>query len=381
MSIPEFQKRVFIFGAGASVNSGAPLMTNFLDKAEYLYRGLMVDRNYVSQIHAKEHFQLVFEALDSMQSLHSKSNIDLDNIEDVFGAFEIANIIKQLGSFPTDKIEGLSMAASILIAYTLEHTCEFKRGANGFMPQGDYRRFIEDLIKDSVLEKDGTRLFQNNTFITFNYDVCLDAAIHYHGFKIDYGLRDFTEPSAVKLFKLHGSINWAECLDSNCGQMFAIDLSDYVPKLLNACSRQVQAPITDYLFFTPEYHEYRIKYNVCNCANAARKYKPVIVPPTWNKTSSHQKVRNVWKHAAEALGEAEYIYVIGYSLPETDVFFRLLYALGSESGTRLKKFLVINPDETARSRFDKIVSQGRIHRYDFKKEYFSDSIDTLFDCE
>lgn len=378
MSIPDFQKRVFIFGAGASKNSGAPLMTNFLDKAEYLYRGLMVNQNYVSPIQAKDHYQLVFEALDSMQSLHSKSNIDLDNIEDVFGAFDIACMIGKLASFPTQKIKSLSMATSVLIAHTLENSCEFKRGHDGFMPQGDYRDFMKRLATDSVSEKDKTPLFQNNIFITFNYDVCLDAAINYRGFKIDYGLGEFTEPQAVKLFKLNGSINWAECLEPNCGQMFAIDLHDYVLKLLKARLREVNPPITDHLFFTSQYHDYKIKYKSCNCSNAGRKYRPVIVPPTWNKTNSHQNVRNVWKHAAEALGEAEYIYVIGYSLPETDVFFRLLYALGSESSTRLKKFLVVNPDEAARTRFDKIVSQGRIHRYEFRNITFERAIPGLF---
>ena len=185
MSIADFQKRVFIFGAGASRNSGAPLMTDFLDKAEYLYRKFMTTGGY-SPNHAKESFEIVLDALNSMQSLHSKSNIDLDNIEDVFGAFEIGKLIKKLGSFPQDRIDDLYFATSFLIAHTLEHSCIYEVGGDGFMPAGDYRKFIDKLMENSKSEKDGTSLFRNNIFITFNYDVCLDAAIHYHQIDIDY---------------------------------------------------------------------------------------------------------------------------------------------------------------------------------------------------
>jgi hypothetical protein len=37
----------------------------------------------------------------------------------------------------------------------------------------------------------------------------------------------------------------------------------------------------------------------------------------------------VWRTAAQHLSEAEHIFIIGYSLPETDQFFRYLYGLGT----------------------------------------------------
>ena len=45
---------------------------------------------------------------------------------------------------------------------------------------------------------------------------------------------------------------------------------------------------------------------------------------------------------ATVLSEAENIFVCGYSLPATDAFFHLLFALGSVGNTRLRNFVVFD---------------------------------------
>jgi hypothetical protein len=42
--------------------------------------------------------------------------------------------------------------------------------------------------------------------------------------------------------------------------------------------------------------------------------------------------------------EAQEIIVIGYSLPETDFFFRNLFALGTVGRKFIRRFAVVNPD-------------------------------------
>ena len=59
---------------------------------------------------------------------------------------------------------------------------------------------------------------------------------------------------------------------------------------------------------------------------------------------------NMWAHAATQLAEAENIIVIGYSLPKTDQFFPILYALGTVSKSILKRFSVFDPDKGWHSR-------------------------------
>jgi len=70
--------------------------------------------------------------------------------------------------------------------------------------------------------------------------------------------------------------------------------------------------------------------------------EPFIVPPTWDKAEHYDALRPVWREAARHLREAENIIVVGFSLPETDQFFRYLYAIGSIGQSRPKRFWVFD---------------------------------------
>ena len=72
---------VFILGAGASRNSGAPLMADFLEKARPLFRN--PDGTY------RQPFDMVARAIAALQVVHSKADVDLHNLESVFGVFEM----------------------------------------------------------------------------------------------------------------------------------------------------------------------------------------------------------------------------------------------------------------------------------------------------
>lgn len=77
----------------------------------------------------------------------------------------------------------------------------------------------------------------------------------------------------------------------------------------------------------------------------------MIVPPTWNKAQYHDQLGKVWRAAAQELLTAKNIYVFGYSLPESDYFFRYLYALDRPTRVRLERFWVCDPDKKVRNRF------------------------------
>ena len=109
---------VFILGAGASKQCGAPLMAEFLDVANSLLRKKEVDAE-------REHFDRVFNAIGALQAVHSKAQLDLTNIESVFTALEIARV---LGKLPGSKAEDIPIVISSLkevIVKTLEMTIEF----------------------------------------------------------------------------------------------------------------------------------------------------------------------------------------------------------------------------------------------------------------
>lgn len=114
-------------------------------------------------------------------------------------------------------------------------------------------------------------------------------------------------------------------------------------------------------------------------ANTEVDPEPVIVPPSWNKADYHNALSDVWAAAAKHLSEAEHIFVMGYSLPETDSFFRHLYALGSVGTTPLRRIAVFNPDASGatNARFQGLLGPGAIARYEYHTSTFDQAIDHI----
>jgi hypothetical protein len=106
---------------------------------------------------------------------------------------------------------------------------------------------------------------------------------------------------------------------------------------------------------------------------------PVIVPPTWNKTQHHADIAGVWRTAAAHLAEAENIFVIGYSLPPTDQFFRYLYALGTVGDVRLKRLWVFDPDTSGalEARFRELLGPTSTRRFEMKPKRFSEAVEVI----
>jgi hypothetical protein len=109
-----------------------------------------------------------------------------------------------------------------------------------------------------------------------------------------------------------------------------------------------------------------------------------VVPPTWSKGEYHRSLSNVWRQAATELGTANNVFVIGYSLPETDSFFRYLYALGSQSRTRIKRLVIFNPDPDGqvKRRFEGLLGGDALDKLEFvsgDKGKWENSIETIID--
>ena len=352
-------KIVFILGAGASRDCGAPLMYDFLDTASSLLSTGEVNPK-------KEHFERVFKAISSLQAVHSKSQLDLNNIESIFTALEIANILGKLPNFNPEEIPNVIASLKELIVATLEHTILFPTRQNSILPTVSYNSFAE-LI--SYL-----RSFANpplsSSVITFNYDIALDVAMHRNGQGPLYAFGpDVRANYPTKLLKLHGSLNWA--VRSDTGLVQPLTLQEYFSRYsYNSWEKQG----TCHIPIGSQLQDYYSKYT-----DIKIQPEPVIVPPTWNKADYHQLLSTIWSTAAKELEEAEYIFIIGYSLPETDAFFRLLYGLGTVGETPLKKIVVYNPDVTgkAEKRFKEMLGPGALARFSFWQLAFADSINHM----
>ena len=203
---------VFILGAGASRSAGAPLMFDFLDKAEMLLRTGKVAKH-------REHFERVLEARGKLQAAHSKSVLDISNIEEVFNALELAKII---GAFPGgDESYVRESIASLrkVISVTLENTIFFPvADGTKIAPPKPYQEFAELL---SHLSREAEPK-QTVSVITFNYDLVVDYALSYNSLGPNYAMEGAIN-GGIPLLKLHGSTNWAQCAE--CGKIVCFNLN------------------------------------------------------------------------------------------------------------------------------------------------------------
>lgn len=335
-------KHVFILGAGASKEAGGPLMYDFLDRAEDLLR------EQSSQID-RPAFERTFAALAQLNHTQAKAKLDTLNIESVFGAFEMAKLFGTLGTLPVDEINALPDAIAKVIVQTVEHTVRFPVRERIEAPSG-YQALAR--IVSEMVEKNGP---DSAAVITFNYDLGMDLAMWQAGPRPEYRLRDFQRPNdpGTDLLKLHGSINWFKAEES------AEIMDTPVPEHL----RTIQ-------FLGKKAGDIGLQLSR-NIANA------VIVPPSWSKLHQYARIERVWRAAAQHLRTAENIYVMGYSLPPSDSFFRLLYALGTASDQRLRRFWVFDPSKEVEQRFRGLLGPGAEERFKFRPWKFGEALSAL----
>jgi hypothetical protein len=73
-----------------------------------------------------------------------------------------------------------------------------------------------------------------------------------------------------------------------------------------------------------------------------RAIQPMLVPPSWDKTEYQNLMQPIWNQAVTQLKNATRICIIGYSLPESDAYFKYLLTLGLAENHGLYKFIVVD---------------------------------------
>jgi hypothetical protein len=258
-------QNIFILGAGASKEASAPVMADFLDKAREIYSNGEIEE-------FKEVFKIVFKAISELQPIHSKSELDIYNIESVFAAFEMGKLINKLPGISNRKINQLIKSMRKVIYATLNKTTylEVTKRFESSQANDSYNALIK-LIKD--LNRQSSI---NSSIITFNYDLTLDYSIYKHGFLVNYCLGENERQSNINLMKLHGSLNWFTYFKKR------IIIPLYFDVILKDAGITKFFPhdVGDYYF-----DSIKISSGV-NFIYKGEKVKsePFIVPPTWNKT-------------------------------------------------------------------------------------------------
>jgi len=345
-------KTIFILGAGASAHASVPVTKNFWGKAIDL-----IDGNHIDEKDLEDFNMIRSFFMNRIRLVPSNFNFDIENIETIFSLIEMAKLTNKFLDLSSKEIEKLHIAINKFIVRTIEKTSHFVVHANGnVISPKIYNNFYNYFI-EGINNKE-------NKFcvISFNYDLALDFVIEFHGGPrlINYCLpgQNRSHYDAIKLLKLHGSINWATCTNKNCNNIRVISIRDDIGIIGNPL-RPIEASKI-------------IKTLKCECGDKLNDL-PLIVPPTWNKTGNYN-IENVWHQTVIELSEAKNIFIIGYSMPKADIFFQYLLALGTLDIANLERFWVFDKNQDLEEKYSKLLGQNIRGKYRFSKASFEQAI-------
>jgi hypothetical protein len=330
-------------------------MSDFLDRARDLFASGKVEGGEASS------FSRVLKAIGKLQAVHSKALLDHTNIESVFSAFEMAALLDRLPGLSAAEVAALSGDLRTVIATTLRLSLPVQLSPNDHVlcPSG-YGKLCQWITW--LREKAQPRC--EVTVLTFNYDLAADVGLAVSSLPVSYCLDDDEpEAGAMPLLKLHGSIAWWSC--TVCRKIFAQDFSRFL-RIRGYANRT--APIPD----TPVDKRLR-----CGCANSTAER--MLIPPALSKSDLHARISPVWRAAGGALSRASDVVVIGYSLPPTDEFFRLLYAVGTVGDEPFRSFTVVDPEPSVETRFRTLLGPGALASFHAEKRPFPDGLGHLME--
>ena len=317
-------------------------MSDFLEKAKRLRDDPRLE------LPREDHktFGNVFKRLAELRIAQAKMDINIENIEHLFGLVDMDLAFDGASSGST-----LRRDLILLILRTLEKFIDSEKldkpRINFQMRDLNGKPYLKILAANYVqlFSAFASRLWirdgrfnrdVQDAIITMNYDCLLDDCLLKMGVQPDYGLENSELPVEFKrltrmlpVLKLHGSANWFQCTEPCEGGIWI----------------SADSPAKRLEYF------YGQRRPSCN-----HQVEPVIVPPTWAKGGQSTILRPVWTRALQALREAGRIFIIGYSLPRTDEFFKYLLALALATNERLDKIIVVNPSKEAQDTFANLFS-------------------------
>lgn len=322
---------VFIMGAGASKDDNLPIqdeiLTNIL-KQEFAFKNK-------EGSHIQEYKKVSNEIKSLLKNIFTGNkainNISLENIFNVLenaiskneniGSIQIEKIKKYYDSL----LKGI-MFATLTDANLKEHNIFNKTAESPYTILG--QKIYAGYKKQSEIKL---------SFITFNYDICLDRVLlsmydenENKSFDVDFGIdlgnyeqeKWFHRPRKrkINLLRPHGSINWVFC--KSCGKVFSKISKQGNPLDLVG------------------------KKKCYNCGLSS--VEPYIVHPTNNRIYDNKYIMQIWSKVEDILQKADNWCFIGYSLPEADRYFSYvlskIYNLRKVKKNNLPTISVVNPN-------------------------------------
>ncbi|MFH0887815.1 MAG: SIR2 family protein [Planctomycetota bacterium] len=342
-------------GAGASAAEGAPLQKDlFREYFKSFKQGDHSNNNIIKNELAEFFKEIFYIDIDTVDF----DKVIFPTFEEVLGILDLAERRKEsfrncglenIG-FDDNKIRKNRVLLIFLMAKIIHDKLQESKGLH------------LDLI--CRLKENGT--IKNTCFVITNYDILIDNALASlyldPGLSLDYGIdftdfennKDWKKPnkSAIKLFKIHGSLNWLYC--SVCNTLTLTPKEKGVIKIL---------------------------YEEITCKSCESRLEPIIVPPTFYKDMSNVFLSTVWHKAEQSLREVDEIIFCGYSFPDADMHIKYLLKRIQTNRSKPLKVIVYNHHPKKSDELTK-AEEERYKRFlggsvEYKKESFEDFINSL----
>lgn len=308
-------RTTYILGAGFSRYANLPLMNDFYFRSKDLYPKLTDEPD-------KRSFEKVFEYFDDFSKVKHIMDADFYNIEELLSIIEMDSFVNGSKSIHKDYLNYLKKV--IELSSPTKENDEGNYIIEGNITTKIYTDFLLNVY--GIDKKLGYGRSQepyeyyfrsqvnDNGIISLNYDLILEK-----------GLK---------------SLN-----DHNEQNIFNYNAFDFEYRIENKYVRHMYAQETKNKLKLAKIH---------GSINFSNKSVPIIVPPTWNKTSNKQ-MQSIWKFAHDMLSQSNIIVFIGYSLPETDLYVKYLLISGIKDCYNLKEIIAVCYDEKneVKNRYEK----------------------------
>ena len=360
---------VIILGAGASVDAGIPLLANFVEKMwKFSITGKHNGKDLSEE--DKKIFDEAMKVKNELDGYHGRAAFNDRNIEDILSILSF-NLIGGKKS-DLEKQKWFIRA----ITRTIDLTCNVQHdGTLNKMQVVGHQVYREFWRKMFTRFKNSPSSFP--TIISFNYDLVLERSLFQSLIGTEYNnYRNRFPFGGVNLKYHYGfikdlafTVNYVPFTTGNFEETAGMKLETSDEPDKNSIDIEL-LKLHGSLNFPTRKDVALFPTKVAN--------DPYILPPIINKWVGKNE-ETVWSTGLQRLREAKNIIIIGYSLPQTDIFMQYFLRAGVGPNLNLNKIIVLNPtlyqngaeNELMRERFGNCFSPQLRSRINFNPVDFS----------
>lgn len=313
-------RRVFFLGAGFSYDAGIPLTKDLLKLSMHNF-----------SLDSEGIYKRVINIIKTCFSIENNIDFSVLSFSNLCTFLEYKELREYAGG---ERFSENGSREKLALKYFLSKTIAQNTPENEFIPE-IYLEFAKQL-KDKDL------------ILTFNWDCLLEMAIEKVGKKFTYHYNG----EGIKIFKMHGSINWRLGEPNDLGQPIKDNFLNWESMKLSDNLMPKEIYFSEKLF----------NHHVWKYYNCLGEVEPFIILPGYGKAFDVRNLAHFWYKSEYVFAFTHDVYIIGLSLAPDDFFIRSFFLdnlphLNSFTGFDDRKLFIINPSETEKDNYDFILNK------------------------